>query len=94
MLAFLLLWEVAPRLGWLNPIFFPPLSRVLDAWGDMIASGMLFHHIGISLQRAAIGFALAVVVAIPLGFLMGRYSAFERAPTSWCRRCATPRSSR
>ena len=27
MLAFLLLWEIAPRLGWLNPIFFPPLSR-------------------------------------------------------------------
>ena len=45
----------------------------------MIASGLLVEHIGISLQRAAIGFALAVVVAIPLGFLMGRYSPFERA---------------
>ena len=79
MLVFLLLWEIAPRLGWLNPIFFPPLSRVLEAWGDMIGSGLLVEHVGISLQRAAIGFALAVVVAIPLGFLMGRYSPFERA---------------
>jgi NitT/TauT family transport system permease protein len=79
MLAFLLLWEVAPRAGWLNPIFFPPLSQVLAALGDMIGSGLLFQHIGISLQRAAIGFALAVAIAIPLGFLMGRYSAFERA---------------
>ena len=79
MLAFLLLWEIAPRAGWLNPIFFPPLSRVLDALGAMIASGMLFHHVGISLQRAALGFTLAVLVAIPLGFLMGRYRPFERA---------------
>ncbi|WP_256753550.1 ABC transporter permease [Mesorhizobium sp. Mes31] len=75
---FFLLWEIAPRLGWLNRIFFPPLSEVLVAWWDMLASGVLIEHIGISLQRAAIGFALGVVVAIPLGLLMGRYSLFEK----------------
>jgi NitT/TauT family transport system permease protein len=78
-LTLLLLWEIAPRAGWINPIFFPPLTKVLSALGDMIASGLLAQHIGISLQRAAIGFGLACSVAIPLGFLMGRYSAFERA---------------
>lgn len=78
MLAFCALWEVAPRVGWMNPIFFPPLSVVLAALGDMIASGELGRHIGISLQRAAIGFILAVIIAIPLGFLMGRYSLFEK----------------
>ncbi|RWD72484.1 ABC transporter permease [Mesorhizobium sp.] len=75
---FLLAWEIAPRLGWLNRIFFPPLSEVLVAWWDLLASGVLVDHIGISLQRAAIGFALGVVVAIPLGLLMGRYSLFEK----------------
>ncbi len=79
LLAFLALWEIAPRAGWMNPIFFPPLTVVLSAWWDLIVTGVLFQHIGISLQRAALGFALAVVVAVPLGFLMGRYSAFERA---------------
>ena len=44
----------------------------------MLSSGHLFENIGISLERAALGFALAVVVAIPLGFLMGRYALFER----------------
>jgi NitT/TauT family transport system permease protein len=78
MVLFLLLWEIAPRAGWLNPIFFPPLSRVVEALGQMVRSGLLFENIGISLQRAALGFALAVVVAIPLGFLMGRYALFER----------------
>ncbi|MER9756655.1 ABC transporter permease [Mesorhizobium sp. M0166] len=75
---FFLAWEIAPRLGWLNRIFFPPLSEVLVAWWDLLASGVLVEHIGISLQRAAIGFALGVVVAIPLGLLMGRYSLFEK----------------
>ncbi|TPL96191.1 ABC transporter permease [Mesorhizobium sp. B2-3-10] len=75
---FFLLWEIAPRLGWLNRIFFPPLSEVLLAWWDLLASGALVEHIGISLQRAAIGFALGVLVAIPLGLLMGRYSLFEK----------------
>lgn len=75
---FFLLWEIAPRLGWLNRIFFPPLSEVTVAWWNLLASGVLVEHIGISLQRAAIGFALGVVVAIPLGLLMGRYSLFEK----------------
>jgi NitT/TauT family transport system permease protein len=78
LIAFLLLWEMAPRLGWLSPIFFPPLSEVLVAWSELVASGELQKHIGISLQRAALGFGLAVIVAIPLGFLMGRYALFER----------------
>ena len=79
LLALCLLWEAAPRLGWMNAIFFPPLSAVLAALWDLIASGEMAKHIGISFQRAGLGFLLATVVAIPLGFLMGRYTAFEKA---------------
>lgn len=75
---FFLVWEIAPRLGLLNRIFFPPLSEVLVAWKVLLVSGELGANIGISLQRAGLGFALAVLVAIPLGFLMGRYAAFEK----------------
>lgn len=79
LVAFCVLWEVAPRAGWMNPIFFPPLSEVLAALGELAASGEMGRHVGISLQRASLGFALAVAVAIPLGFLMGRYALFEKA---------------
>ena len=58
----------------MNPIFFPPLTVVLQALWNLTVSGTLAEHIGISFQRAAIGFGLAVVTAVPLGFLMGRYS--------------------
>ena len=79
LLLLCLLWEVAPRLGWMNAIFFPPLSTVLAALWDLVLSGDMAKHIGISFQRAGLGFLLATVVAIPLGFLMGRYAAFEKA---------------
>lgn len=78
LLAFALLWEVAPRLGWINALFFPPLSEVLAALKEMTLSGLLAKHIGISLQRATFGFLLAVIVAIPLGLVMGRYALFEK----------------
>ena len=78
MIAFFLLWEIAPRLGWLNAIFFPPLTEVLDAWWAMALDGTLGSNIGISLQRAFIGFVLAILTAVPLGFLMGRYQTFEK----------------
>ncbi|TCL71810.1 ABC transporter permease [Rhizobium sp. BK251] len=78
LVAFFALWEIAPRLGWLNRIFFPPLSEVCEAWYAMLLDGTLSANIGISLQRAAIGFLLAVVIAVPLGFLMGRYTMFEK----------------
>ncbi|VCU69360.1 Putative aliphatic sulfonates transport permease protein SsuC [Pigmentiphaga humi] len=74
----LLLWELLPRWGMVDAIFIPPLSDVARAWWDLLLTGELFTHIQASLARSAIGFCLAVAVAIPLGFLMGRYEGFER----------------
>jgi NitT/TauT family transport system permease protein len=33
--AFGLLWEIGPRAGWINALFFPPLSKMLAALRDM-----------------------------------------------------------
>ena len=69
--GFLLLWEAAPRLGWADPQFIPPLSRVLLAGSQLALSGELFVHSAASLQRTLIGLLLAVVLAVPLGFILG-----------------------
>lgn len=82
-LLFFGLWEIAPRVGLLNPIFFPPFSKVILALQQLIGSGELQNHIGISLFRALLGFGLGAVIAIPLGFLMGRYSLFEKIMDLW-----------
>lgn len=76
--AFFAVWEALPRMGIVDQAFLPPFSEIIKALINLIVSGKLFVHIGVSLQRSIIGFGLAVLVAIPLGLLMGWYTRFER----------------
>lgn len=71
--VFLVLWEVAPRLGLVDEVFLPPLSTVLGSLVDLITSGQLADHLGASLSRALVGFSIALLVAIPLGVAIGWY---------------------
>lgn len=70
----LAIWELLPRLGLVDRIWFPPLSQVLAVVWQMLKSGELENHIVGSLTRSAIGFALAVSIAVPLGLTIGWYS--------------------
>lgn len=72
-LVLLAVWEIAPRNEWVNPIFLPPLSDVLDAAWRLTTDGTLGHHVGASLTRSIVGFAIAVVAGVTLGLLIGWY---------------------
>ncbi|MEV7542282.1 ABC transporter permease [Streptomyces sp. NPDC089915] len=72
-LALLALWEAAPRLGLVDATFLPPFSEVARAWWGLLADGQLGEHTRASLTRSFGGFAIAVVVAVPLGLLIGWY---------------------
>jgi len=72
-LVLLAVWEIAPRNDWVNPIFLPPLSDVLDAAWRLTTDGTLGHHVGASLTRSAVGFGIAVVAGVTLGLLIGWY---------------------
>ncbi len=58
-----------------QPWLFPPVSRVVEQLLHPLrqhyASGSLLMNTSVSLLRVLIGFALAAVVGIPLGVLMG-----------------------
>ncbi|MBG0568585.1 ABC transporter permease [Actinoplanes sp. NEAU-A11] len=72
--ALALVWEIFPRLGLVDAVFLPPLSEVLVAWKDLLVSGELWSHTEASLARSAAGFGLAILVAVPLGLLIGWYT--------------------
>ncbi|MEV3982487.1 ABC transporter permease [Nonomuraea sp. NPDC049758] len=72
-LLLLAAWEVLPRLGVVDPVFVPPLSESLAAGADLLLTGRLPEHLGASLARSLSGFGLAIVLAIPLGLLIGWY---------------------
>ncbi|CAN7359808.1 ABC transporter permease [Rhizobium sp. LjRoot30] len=74
---FLLLWEYAPRLGWINRTFFPPISEVVIKGIEFAASGQLWPQVLVSVGRALGGFALGVVTAVPLGIVLGWSKSLE-----------------
>jgi NitT/TauT family transport system permease protein len=75
-LAFLSFWEVAPRLGLVEPAFLPPLSTVLGSGWELLKNGQLLSHVQASLSRSLLGFVLAILHAVPLGLAIGWYRGF------------------
>lgn len=76
-----LVWEIAPRLGVVDPHFVPPLSEVLGVWWELVRAGELWTHLRASLLRSGAGFGLAVVTAIPLGAAVAWYSLLRDVAT-------------
>jgi NitT/TauT family transport system permease protein len=74
--AFLGIWEVAPRLGLVERAFLPPLSEVLRTAVELIENGQLINHVQASVSRSLVGFALAILYAVPLGLAIGWYRPF------------------
>jgi NitT/TauT family transport system permease protein len=70
LVLFLILWEIAPRLGWSDSQFLPPLSNVLKAAGLLWNDGFLYVHIIVSLWRVLLGMLLAIAIALPMGFIL------------------------
>ena len=72
-LLLLILWETAPRMGLVDPTFFPPFSKVVESWWGLVISGDLYAHFQASILRSLLGFGLAILFAIPLGLVVGWY---------------------
>jgi NitT/TauT family transport system permease protein len=74
-LALLFIW-------WLLSLIFPP-TMVPKPWdtfvevGAIVDSGDLFVEMGNTLRRVLVGFALAMIVSIPLGVFMGTLRSME-----------------
>ncbi|MDB5554887.1 MAG: binding-protein-dependent transport system inner rane component [Rhizobium sp.] len=79
LVGFLVLWQIAPALGWTNPAVLPPLDQILAALFKGVFGGPLLGDIAISLRRAGTAFAAAVVIGVPLGLLMGQMRGVERS---------------
>jgi sulfonate transport system permease protein len=71
-LAFLAVWEIAPRLGLADATYTSQPSRVVAASLEIIPSGRFVHDVGVSLSEFAAGFGLAIGIGVPLGLLLGR----------------------
>ena len=81
LLVWLVLWELAGRAGLSTVI--PPFSRVITAGVSVLSTEKFAAAALISLRSFAIGMAFALVVGIPLGFLMARVRLMGRILGMW-----------
>jgi len=70
-IALLLIWEVAARAGWVDQRFFPAPSAIVRAFWDAITTGVLLHHLKITLWRVLLGTLIGGVPAVLIGLAMG-----------------------
>jgi len=69
--VFLTAWEVLASVGLINAVLLPSPTTLFWAAGDLLRSGALFRHVGASIERVLVGFALASLVGLTLGVVLG-----------------------
>ena len=90
--GFFLLWHFASTtgvFGRMSPeyslLLLPPPEVVFKAFGEMIWSGYLWDQLSVSLVRVLVGFALSVVIAVPLGIGMATSPALNNVAEPFVR---------
>jgi NitT/TauT family transport system permease protein len=71
-------WQLIHVSGWKKLIFPGPAGTLSDLWGQL-QRGLLWRAIGITSERAVIGFALAVVIGAVIGALVSRIGPLRAA---------------
>ncbi len=72
-----ILWAIVTWGGFVTPLFLPSPSDIVRAAAAMIADGSLLVNTQASVTVIVTGWALAVVLAVPLGILMGTLKFVE-----------------
>jgi len=72
-----LIWEIIGQAGLLNPLFFAWPSTILRSLYVIVTDPDFFGHMSVSLFELSVGYALAGIIAIPIGIIMGRSRMVE-----------------
>jgi len=73
----LLLWEIFGRR--VNPVFGSYPSAIAVAFWELALSGQLWTALFESLRPFLLGYALAILIGVPLGLLIGGFRVAEAA---------------
>jgi NitT/TauT family transport system permease protein len=79
----LLLWEVISRLFVANALFLAAPSQIFAAIAALAKSGELWRHMSISALEFALGYVIASVLGIIVGFAMAESATMKRVLQPW-----------
>ena len=69
--CFVLFWHITTTRGFISGVFLPSPAQVWAQAAELMRSGELWTSVLVSSERVFAGFALAGLVAVPLGVVMG-----------------------
>jgi ABC-type nitrate/sulfonate/bicarbonate transport system permease component len=78
-LLFLIVWQAVASARLIPPLFLPGPLDIVDAFVVLFAQGQIWNDLRVSGEEVLIGFGLAVLMALPLGLLMGWYRRLNYA---------------
>jgi NitT/TauT family transport system permease protein len=73
-----IVWELIHLSGWKKFVLPGPGVTLSNLWGQL-QTGLLWHAIGDTLERAVIGYALALVIGTVVGLLVARIRPLRAA---------------
>jgi NitT/TauT family transport system permease protein len=79
----LLLWELISRILVANPLFLAAPSQIMQAIYALTLSGEMARHMAISGIEFVLGYVIASVIGIALGFAMANSATAKRALQPW-----------
>ncbi|MCU1461292.1 MAG: Binding-protein-dependent transport system inner rane component [Acidimicrobiales bacterium] len=79
---FFVIWQVVVWTHWRPEYILPGPRKTFSALGDAIRAGTLPRAVGVTMRRAALGYALAVVIGSVLGLAVARNRILRSAIAS------------
>ena len=73
----LIVWEIFGRR--INPVFGSYPSAIAEAFWELVVTGQLWSALYESLRPFVVGYALAILIGVPLGLFIGGFRAAEAA---------------
>ena len=78
-LVFLVVWQLAALRRVVPELFLPGPLDIANAFAAYLARGQIWPDMWVSGQELIYGFALSIVIGLPLGMLMGWYRRLNQA---------------
>jgi NitT/TauT family transport system permease protein len=73
LIAFLALWEVATRRGWIDKFFVSQPTVLAAQIAEWTWSGFIFRHLWVTLKETIIGFVLGTLLGVSVGFAFAQW---------------------
>ena len=90
----LLIWELVSRYLVANTLFLAAPSQIFAAIVALAKSGELWRHMSISAVEFALGYVIASVLGVIIGFAMAESATMKRVLQPWIRASMPRRPSR